>query len=148
MERKRESTKSSTKLTAGGGQLHQPTTTSMGDNPKQIELPEKILRRIRLNKNFVNVYTPFHDMEDEDYQITVSVLIILFCSDCCLFRFLQEKKMRRLDKRSKLKAQQQSALAASSAFGVTAPHLHDGALAGLDSQIGSAPNDTTVEAFV
>lgn len=29
-----------------------------------IDIPSVILSRMRLNKNFANVYTPFHEMED------------------------------------------------------------------------------------
>lgn len=29
-----------------------------------ISIPERILSKMRLNKNFANVYTPFHDFED------------------------------------------------------------------------------------
>ena len=74
MEHRPAASTSSTKLTAAA--RHDQTSTGPISQPERlIELPEKILRRIRLNKNFVNVYTPFHDLDDEDYQITVSTLI-------------------------------------------------------------------------
>ena len=35
-----------------------------------VTLPGKILSKMRLNKNFANVYTPFHEMDDFDESTT------------------------------------------------------------------------------
>ena len=35
-----------------------------------IDLPPKILSKMRLNKNFANIYTPFHEMEDLEIELT------------------------------------------------------------------------------
>lgn len=32
--------------------------------PVNVALPDKILTKMRLNKNFANVYTPFHEFDE------------------------------------------------------------------------------------
>lgn len=38
------------------------------DKTLNVTLPGKILSKMRLNKNFANVYTPFHELDDIDYS--------------------------------------------------------------------------------
>lgn len=44
-----------------------------------INIPQRILQKMRLNRNYANVYTPFHDFLDLDFS-------------------QNEKKVRRIEK--------------------------------------------------
>ena len=38
----------------------------INDELVNIQIPNKILKKMRVNKNFANVYTPYHQMEGID----------------------------------------------------------------------------------
>ena len=50
-------------------------TESEHEGGNKIQMPDQILQKMRLNKNFANVYTPFHNFESiyiteiEDHSI-------------------------------------------------------------------------------